>query len=309
MSILDDLSRRGVDRNLAWLRRQGPLDFAKLDVRDPGGVRRWVQKRSDARLAFHFAAQVAVTTSVTDPRADFEVNAFGAFNVLEALRRLERKPLVLFSSTNKVYGGMEHVRTVLRKGRYAYEGLPHGVSESELLDFHSPYGCSKGAADQYFRDYTRIYGLPTVVLRQSCIYGQHQQGNEDQGWLAHFMKAAQAGRGITVYGDGKQIRDALHIDDLVDLYEAACRQRGRCAGRIYNIGGGPKNTLSLLELIGWINRRQGRGLPVRWAPWRPGDQRVYVSDVRKARRELGWAPRIGVAAGLEKLWTWLEKNP
>jgi len=306
---LDDLSRKGVQKNLAWLKRQGPIDFAKLDVRDPGAVRRWAEKRADARLAFHFAAQVAVTTSVTDPRTDFEVNAYGALNVLEALRRLTNKPLTLFSSTNKVYGGMEHVKTILRKGRYAYAGLPQGVGELEPLDFHSPYGCSKGAADQYFHDYTRIYGLPTVVLRQSCIYGQHQQGNEDQGWLAHFMKAAQAGRGITVYGDGKQIRDALHIDDLIDLYEAAYRRRALCAGRVYNIGGGPKNTLSLLELIQWIEQRQGRKLPVRWSGWRPGDQRVYVSDIRRARRELGWAPRIGVPEGLEKLWAWLEKNP
>jgi CDP-paratose 2-epimerase len=326
---LDDLSRKGVDKNLAWLKRQGPIDFTKLDVRDAGGVRRWVQKRSDARLAFHFAAQVAVTTSVTDPRTDFQINAFGAFNVLEALRRLKKKPFTLFSSTNKVYGGMEHVGTVLKRGRYAYKGLPHGVSESELLDFHSPYGCSKGAADQYFRDYPRIYGLPTVVLRQSCIYGQHQQGNEDQGWLAHFMKAAQAGKGITVYGDGKQIRDALHVDDLLDLYEAAYKRRSLCAGRIYNIGGGPRNTLSLLELIEWIDaklcssrialgagpirgdkgeKRLGTKLAVRWDDWRPGDQRVYVSDIRRARRELGWAPRIGVPQGLEKLWAWLGKN-
>ncbi|MFA6029906.1 MAG: GDP-mannose 4,6-dehydratase [Elusimicrobiota bacterium] len=308
VSVLDDLSRRGVDRNLAWLRRQGPLDFARIDVRDAGAVRRFFARRADRlELVLHLAAQVAVTTSVTDPRSDFERNALGAFNVLEALRGLRRPPFALYTSTNKVYGEMEAVRTVLgADGRWRYVGRPHGVDETELLDFHSPYGCSKGAADQYFRDYHRIYGLPTVVLRQSCIYGQHQQGNEDQGWLAHFMKAAQAGRGVTLFGDGRQVRDALHVDDLVDLFELCWRRRGRTAGRVFNVGGGPRNTLSLLQLIAWIERRQGRSLRVARRGWRPGDQRVYVSDVRRVRRELGWAPRTTVSEGLERLWTWLE---
>ena len=313
VSILDDLSRKGVERNLAWLKRQGPVDFTRLDIRDPGGVVRWVERRRKGlKLLLHFAAQVAVTTSVEDPRTDFEVNAWGALNVLEAVRRLKEKPLALYSSTNKVYGGMEHVRVVMgagpQGGRYRYVGRPFGVSEAEPLDFHSPYGCSKGATDQYFRDYRRIYGLPTVVFRQSCIYGQHQQGNEDQGWLAHFMKAAQAGKGITLYGDGRQIRDVLHIDDLLAAYEAAWARRSACAGGIYNIGGGPKNVLSLLELLDWIKKKQGRGLRVRRSTWRPGDQRVYVSDIRKAKRELGWEPKIGVAEGLDKLWAWLREN-
>lgn len=298
-----------MERNLAWLKRQGPVDFTRLDVRDAAAVARWVRhRRKGLKLVMHFAAQVAVTTSVEDPRTDFEINARGALNVLEALRGLPEKPLVLYSSTNKVYGGMEGVQGVLSKGRYRYVGRPHGISEREPLDFHSPYGCSKGAADQYFRDYHRIYGLPTVVFRQSCIYGQHQQGTEDQGWVAHFMKAAQSGKGVTLYGDGRQIRDILHIDDLLAAFDAAWRRRHVSAGGIYNIGGGPKNTLSLLELLDWIERKQGHRMRLSRATWRPGDQRVYVSDIRKARRDLGWEPAIGVAEGLDRLWTWLKAS-
>ncbi|MFA6092458.1 MAG: SDR family NAD(P)-dependent oxidoreductase [Elusimicrobiota bacterium] len=309
VSVIDDLSRKGVDKNLAWLRKQGPVDFARIDVRDAGRVRRFVESRSRGlELVLHLAAQVAVTTSVEEPRRDFEINALGAFNVLEALRRLKRRPFALYSSTNKVYGGMEHVRVVLgAHQRYRYVGRPHGVSEKEPLDFHSPYGCSKGAADQYFRDYSRIYRMPTVVLRQSCIYGQHQQGNEDQGWLAHFMKAARAGEGLALYGDGKQVRDVLHIDDLIGVFETCWKKRGRCAGRVYNIGGGPENILSLIDLLRWISGRLGRRVEVRREGWRPGDQRVYVSDIRKAQRELGWKPRLDVEAGLVRLWDWLGR--
>ncbi|MBI5245172.1 MAG: GDP-mannose 4,6-dehydratase [Elusimicrobia bacterium] len=307
VSVLDDLSRKGAERNLRWLRSVGLSDFTRLDIRDAGALSRWAERRRKGlKLVLHFAAQVAVTTSVEDPRTDFEVNAWGALNVLEAARRLKEKPLTLFASTNKVYGAMEHVRVVLKGGRYCYVGRPRGVSEAEPLDFHSPYGCSKGAADQYFRDYRRIYGLPTVVFRQSCIYGQHQHGNEDQGWVAHFMKAAQAGRGVTLYGDGRQIRDVLHIDDLLAAFDAALARRSSCAGQVYNIGGGPKNTLSLLDLISWIERRQGRRVRLKRSGWRPGDQRVYVSDIRKAKRELGWEPKIGAADGLERLWAWLR---
>lgn len=307
VSVLDDLSRKGTDRNILWLMRQGPVEFTQADLRRPAAAERWVRARTDGLEAvLHLAAQVAVTTSVEDPRTDFEKNALASLNLLEAVRRSGKKPFTFYASTNKVYGGMEHAKVVLRRGRWSYAALPQGVSEAEPIDFHSPYGCSKGAADQYFRDYWRIYGLPTVVFRQSCIYGPHQQGNEDQGWLAHFMKRALAGKGVTVFGDGRQVRDALFVEDLVDAIEAAYARRRRAAGRIYNVGGGPGSTLSLRDLTAWIERRSGRALPVSWGPWRPGDQKVYVSDIRRARRELGWRPKTGLDAGLERLWSWLE---
>ena len=309
VAVLDDLSRQGTDTNLAWLKRQGRLDFTRADLRDARAAERWVRARRDGlEFVLHLAAQVAVTTSVEDPRSDFERNALGSLNILEAVRKSGKKPFTVYASTNKVYGGMEHVRVALKAGRWSYVGLPKGVSEREPIDFHSPYGCSKGAADQYFRDYRRIYGLPTVVFRQSCIYGPHQQGNEDQGWLAHFMKRALAGRGVTVYGDGRQVRDALFVDDLVAAFEAAYRRRAAAAGRIYNVGGGPASTLSLRELLAWIGARGGKKLPAAWDAWRPGDQKVYVSDIRLIGRELGWRPRTALPEGLERLWSWLASQ-
>ncbi|MBI2363313.1 MAG: GDP-mannose 4,6-dehydratase [Elusimicrobia bacterium] len=306
VSVFDDLSRKGTESNIAWLKKQGAVDFVRGDLRDGALAERWVRARRDGlELVLHLAAQVAVTTSVEDPRTDFEKNALASLNILEAVRKSGRRPFTLYSSTNKVYGGMEHVKVALRRGRWSYVGLPKGVSEEEPIDFHSPYGCSKGAADQYFRDYRRIYGLPTVVFRQSCIYGPHQHGNEDQGWLAHFMKQALAGKGVSVYGDGRQVRDALFVEDLVDAFEAAYRRRAKAAGRIYNVGGGPGSTLSLRELLAWIGARGGRRLPVSWGPWRPGDQKVYVSDIRLIGRELGWRPKTGLPQGLERLWSWL----
>ncbi len=307
VSVFDDLSRKGTESNIAWLKSQGMVEFTHADLRDAGAAARWVKGRTDGlEVVLHLAAQVAVTTSVDDPRSDFEKNALASLNILEAVRLSGKKPFFLYSSTNKVYGGMEHVKVGLSRGRWAYRGLPQGVSEAEPIDFHSPYGCSKGAADQYFRDYHRIYGLPTVVFRQSCIYGPHQQGNEDQGWLAHFMKMAQAGKGVTVYGDGRQVRDALFVSDLVAAFEAAYARRAKSAGRIYNVGGGPRSTLSLRELLAWIAKRQGKPLKTAWGDWRPGDQKVYVSDIRKVKKELGWAPKVGLAQGLERLWSWLE---
>lgn len=309
VSVLDDLSRKGTESNIAWLKRQGKVDFVRGDLRDGPLAERWVRARKDGlELVLHLAAQVAVTTSVEDPRTDFEKNALASLNILEAVRKSGRRPFTLYSSTNKVYGGMEHVKVALRRGRWSYVGLPKGVSEEEPIDFHSPYGCSKGAADQYFRDYRRIYGLPTVVFRQSCIYGPHQHGNEDQGWLAHFMKQALAGKGVTVYGDGRQVRDALFVEDLVDAFQAAYRRRAKAAGRIYNVGGGPGSTLSLRELLDWIGARAGRRLPVSWGAWRPGDQKVYVSDIRLIGRELGWRPTTGLPQGLERLWSWLAQG-
>jgi CDP-paratose 2-epimerase len=246
---------------------------------------------------------------VADPRHDFEVNALGTFNVLEAVRRAAKgRPAVLYASTNKVYGNLEHVRVVERNGRYAYEDRPDGVDESEPLDFHSPYGVSKGCGDQYVRDYARIYGLRTVAFRQSCIYGTRQFGIEDQGWVAWFCVAVTTGQPFTIFGDGKQIRDALWVEDLVELYERAAERADAVKGEVFNVGGGPANTLSLLELVATLEDRFGRKLDPAFADWRPGDQRVFVADVRKAGRVLGWRPKVSVGEGVDRLISWVKEN-
>jgi CDP-paratose 2-epimerase len=306
--VVDNLSRRGADANLDWLRGQGVSEFVKADIRDAEAMRKVVAENADADAVLHLAAQVAVTTSVTDPRADFDINALGTFNVLEAVRLAGGGPAVIYSSTNKVYGNLEHVRVVERGGRYAYEDLADGVDESEPLDFHSPYGCSKGAGDQYVRDYARIYDLKTVVFRQSCIYGTRQFGIEDQGWISWFCLATLRGQKFTIFGDGKQIRDTLWVGDLVDAYEAALGRIDSVAGEVFNIGGGPSNTLSLLELVAMLEKHFGRKLNPPHADWRPGDQRVFVADVGKAGRLLGWRPKISTAEGVGKLLEWIGEN-
>jgi CDP-paratose 2-epimerase len=306
--VVDNLSREGVAKNLEWLRTQGSLEFARVDIRDHAELTRLFHEHRDAGRVLHLAAQVAVTTSVVAPREDFEVNALGTLNVLEAMRTAGMTAPVIYSSTNKVYGEMTDVGVVETQGRYAYRTLPQGVSEERNLDFHSPYGCSKGAADQYMIDYHRIYGLRTIVFRQSCIYGYRQMGAEDQGWVAWFMIASRLGRAITVFGDGKQVRDILFIDDLLDAYDAAF-DAGECAvGRAYNIGGGPDNVLSLRELLKYIEGRERREVPYRFSDWRPGDQKVFVSDIRRAQAELGWTPKTTCLKGLELLYDWIGQN-
>jgi CDP-paratose 2-epimerase len=306
--VIDDLSRTGVTRNLDWLKGQGDLSFYKVDLRDAGKVSEIFEEHRDTELVLHLAGQTAVTTSVNNPRADFEANALGTFNVLEAARQSRITAPLIYASTNKVYGGMEDVGIVLENDRYAYDGLPKGVSEERGLDFHSPYGCSKGAADQYVRDYHRIYGLKTIVFRQSCIYGYRQFGVEDQGWIAWFMIATLLNKPITVYGDGKQVRDILFVDDLLDAYEAARLNIEKAAGQVYNIGGGPDNVISLLELLAFIERRKGSSLASQFDDWRPGDQRVFVSDIGRAQRELGWTPKVICDAGLDTLYSWIIEN-
>jgi CDP-paratose 2-epimerase len=306
--VVDNLSRRGADANLAWLKEQGVADFVRADIRDAEAMREVVAENADADAVLHLAAQVAVTTSVTDPRADFDINALGTFNVLEAVRLAGGGPAVIYSSTNKVYGNLEHVRVVERDGRYAYEDLPDGVDESEPLDFHSPYGCSKGCGDQYVRDYCRIYDMKTIVFRQSCIYGTRQFGIEDQGWISWFCLATLRGQPFTIFGDGKQIRDTLWVGDLVDAYEAALARVGEVSGEVFNIGGGPSNTLSLLELVAMLEKHFGRKLSPPFADWRPGDQRVFVADVRKAGRLLGWRPKVSTAEGVGRLLGWIGEN-
>lgn len=307
--LFDNLSRRGAARNLAWLQDTwGPnaFTFIRGDVRDAELL---VASARDADVIVHLASQVAVTTSVQDPRTDFECNALGTFNVLEAARLSGRAPLVLYASTNKVYGGMEELRVEELETRYAYRDYPHGIPETYPLDFHSPYGCSKGAGDQYVRDYARIYGLPTVVFRQSCIYGPHQFGMEDQGWVAWFIIAALLGRPITIYGNGKQVRDVLFVEDLLNAYDAAIARSDRAAGQVYNVGGGPAQQLAVWSEFGpLLEALLGRRVPVTWGEWRPGDQRIYVSDVRKAAQDLGWQPQVGVEEGITRLFAWVSAN-
>ncbi|HEY0510681.1 MAG TPA: NAD-dependent epimerase/dehydratase family protein [Thermoanaerobaculia bacterium] len=305
--LLDNLSRPGVENNLHWLREThgDRIAIEIADVRDPVAVRRAV---AGVETVFHFAAQVAVTTSLLDPAHDFEVNARGTLNVLDAVRAQETPPALLFTSTNKVYGGMEDVALCRRGNRYepADEAVrASGFGEDRPLDFHSPYGCSKGTADQYVIDHARSYGLRTAVFRMSCIYGPHQFGTEDQGWVAHFLLRALDGRPLTLYGDGMQVRDVLYVEDLVDAFLLAERNIGSLAGQAFNMGGGPGNTVSLLELIDLIGALHGRRPEVFHEDWRTGDQRYYVSDVSKFMAATGWRPRVNARQGVGKLYNWL----
>jgi CDP-paratose 2-epimerase len=305
--IVDNLSRRGTESNLAWLRQQSRIDFRKCDIRDHAALACIVKEvKPDALL--HLAGQVAVTTSVTDPRDDFEVNALGTFNVLEAIRLQSPETFVINASTNKVYGKMEKVGVEERNGRYEYRNLPGGVEETHQLDFHSPYGCSKGVADQYTIDYSRIYGLHSTTFRQSCIYGTRQFGIEDQGWVAWFAIAAVLNKQITIYGNGKQIRDVLFVDDLARAYEAAISNRGVATGEAFNIGGGPGNTLSLLELLALLKDQLKADIPLIWDQWRPGDQPVFVCNLDKARNKLDWQPQTSVEQGVKTLISWVREN-
>lgn len=307
VAVVDNLSRPNVDKNLDWLQKDVRFDFHRIDVRN-GAALDQLFKTERFNAVIHLAAQVAVTTSVSDPRLDFDVNAAGSFNVLDAIRRHCPETVFIFASTNKVYGKIEGA-TIARQGnRYVYTNRPYGIGEQEPLDFLSPYGCSKGAADQYTLDFARIYGIPATTFRQSCIYGPRQFGIEDQGWVAWFAIAARLGRPITIYGDGMQVRDVLCVDDLVRAYETAVVAPEKIAGQAFNVGGGPGNVLSLLELIDMLERNLGIKIPLKWSDWRPGDQRVYVSNIQKLSQALGWAPAIFPAKGVEQLVNWVNEH-
>ncbi len=308
--IVDDLSRRGSERNLRWLQeRHGDFAFHQIDIRHFDALRKAFQEHRPLDLVLHFAAQVAVTSSVTDPRTDFEINALGTLNVLEAVRELGTQPVVLYTSTNKVYGSLSHLGVVEDETRYRYADLPRGVTELTPLDFYSPYGCSKGTADQYVRDYHRIYGMPTIVFRNSCIYGTRQFGIEDQGWLAWFVIAAVMGSPITIYGNGKQVRDLLYVDDLVEAMLSAYDQIDRTQGQVYNIGGGTENSVSIwLEIEPILCDLLGSEIPVRYEDWRPGDQPIYISDTSKAQRHFDWQPKTGVDEGMRLLFEWVRNH-
>jgi CDP-paratose 2-epimerase len=309
VTVVDNLRRPGVDQNLAWLKqRHGRQLKAKIaDIRAPGALERIV---SDAKAIFHFAAQTAVTTSLGNPIADFEINARGTLNLLEAVRRAGCEIPVIFASTNKVYGSLANVATSATRGFHLPRNRSiraHGIGETQPLEFSTPYGCSKGVADQYVIDYAHSYGLRTAVLRMSCIYGPRQFGTEDQGWVAHFLLNALSRRPITIFGDGRQVRDILHVSDTVAAYRAAMDNVDRVQGRAFNLGGGPPNAVSLKNVLSEISRITGHEPDLRHAEPRTGDQLYFVSDTRAIQNALGWRPEIDWRRGLEELAVWLTR--
>jgi CDP-paratose 2-epimerase len=308
--VFDDLSRAGVGRNAAWLRERfgWRVEIVVGDVRDASAVRSVVAR---ADHVFHLAAQVAVTTSLDDPLRDFDVNARGTLHVLDAIRLSSHRPPIFFTSTNKVYGALPDV--TLRETGARYEPVDDalrasGVDERRPLDLHSPYGCSKGAADQYVLDHARSFDLRTCVFRMSCIYGPRQFGTEDQGWVAHFLIRALAGEPITIYGDGRQVRDLLFVSDLVEAFLAARDRIDTVSGQAFNVGGGPANTTSLVEILATIGSLHGRPPRTERGAWRVGDQRYYVSDTSKLTAATGWRPRVGVLDGVQRLDAWLRSG-
>ena len=305
--VFDNLSRAGVEENLRWLTdtHGAAIDVQIGDLTDAAAVRRAVAEADDV---FHLAGQVAVTTSLVDPVDDMATNLIGTVNVLEAVRERTTPPPVVFTSTNKVYGGLPDVELTELETRYEPadpEILANGIGEWRPLSFCTPYGCSKGAADQYVVDWAHSYGVPTVVFRMSCIYGPHQFGTEDQGWVAHFLIRAIEDQAITIYGDGKQVRDVLFVEDLVEALLLAGRDAGRLAGRAFNIGGGPQSCLSLLELLDMAAELEGRAPEVEFGDWRQGDQRYYVSDTTAFGEATGWAPTVSPREGVQRLHSWL----
>ncbi|HOM26156.1 MAG TPA: GDP-mannose 4,6-dehydratase [bacterium] len=305
--VYDNLSRKGVLKNLEYLQslKLKNFEFVKGDIRDYKKLNE-VVKKSD--IIYHLAAQVAVTKSVEDPIDDFEVNSTGTLYLLEAIRKNCPDAVLIFSSTNKVYGELSHLKLKEGKKKYFLADRKNGIDEKENLDFHSPYGCSKGTADQYIRDYYRIYGIKSVVFRQSCIYGPFQYGNEDQGWVAHFIIKAILGEKINIYGDGKQVRDILEVSDLINAYQLAIENIEECKGEIFNIGGGVRNTFSLLELIEYLEKKLNKKIEVEFFDWRPGDQKVFISNNKKLEKYTGWNVKIDKYKGVDNLIRWVNEN-
>lgn len=309
LCVFDSLYRHGSQSNLQWLRGQGGFDFVHGDIRNANDVQRVVARvKPDA--IFHLAGQVAMTTSIADPRMDFEVNALGTLNLLEAVRAHAPEAVVIYSSTNKVYGDLEQFQYRETDTRYVCVDQPEGFDEQTPLDFHSPYGCSKGSADQYLRDYHRIFGLKTVVFRHSSMYGGRQFATADQGWIGWFCQmAAETRAGLrrepfTISGNGKQVRDVLHGEDMISLYFSTLKHADAAAGQAFNIGGGIANSLSLLELFGLLESDIGQPLQYTKLPPRESDQRVFVADIGKMRRLTGWAPQVSAREGVSRMLAW-----
>jgi CDP-paratose 2-epimerase len=296
VTVFDSLERKGSEKNAAWLKKTIPaIRIIKGEITDADILRKVTQ---NVDVVFHLAAQVAVTNSVADPKKDFQVNMVGTFTLLEAIRKSGQKPSIIYTSTNKVYGDIERTKGWKK----------HPIAETQPLDFYSPYACSKGGADCYIHDYSRIYGIPTTVFRQSCIYGTRQYGTEDQGWVAHFVRRALDGKPITIYGDGKQMRDLLFIDDLIRMFDMTLKHRKITSGQIYNVGGGEDNAVTLNTVIKKIEKLLKQKIIVTYADERPGDQHYFVSDCAKAQKQLGWHPTIAVDEGLSKLISWMKKS-
>jgi CDP-paratose 2-epimerase len=308
--VYDALSRPGVETNLEWLRQEhgDRIDAIVADIRDEDMLARAAR---EAKAVFHMAAQVAVTTSLADPRDDFEVNLRGTLNLLDAVRLKGDGIPIIFASTNKVYGDLADIPFDLEGERYvprSPEVRAHGISEARPLDFHTPYGCSKGAADQYVLDYARSFGLRACVMRMSCIYGLRQMGTEDQGWVAHFLIRALEGKPITLYGDGYQVRDILDVSNAVETYLKALEQIDRVSGRAFNLGGGPGNAVSLRELLAYMGELLGHEIDLEYSDWRAGDQRYFVADTRAVTSELGLSPAVGWRKGVAQLAAWLGET-
>lgn len=308
VTIFDNLSRKMVKNNLKWLKSNFSENLI-LNIEDVRNREKIFEAVKDKDLIFHLAAQVAVTDSVKDPLEDFEINAIGSLNILEGIRKYCPNSPVLYSSTNKVYGEIDWLKSKKKDQRYVFEdkNFLEGINENIQLDFYSPYGCSKGTADQYFRDYSRIYNLKTIIFRQSCIYGNRQYGNEDQGWVMHFLKNAIEGKEISIYGDGRQVRDILYVDDLIDAYVRAVNTINKTKGQIYNIGGGYKNSTSLIELIHLIKEKFNTPIKYSFQDWRPGDQKIFYCDIKKAFKDFGWQPKNNINDGLDKLYNWVKQ--
>lgn len=308
VTLLDNFSRRGTELNVRTLRSEfgDRVKVIRGDVRSRKTTETIVEEHD---VVLHLAAQVAVTSSVVEPWGDFKANTMGTLRVLDAVRLSKRKPIFLFASTNKVYGSLENIPIVEATQRYTFaDSALKGVTEAQQLDFHSPYGCSKGAADQYVRDYARLYGLKTVVFRQSCIYGPYQFGVEDQGWVAWFLVAALLKRPIQVYGNGKQVRDLLHVSDLLRAYELAIEHIDTVTGQVYNVGGGFENTFSLLEFLSFMEHDLHLPVPYSFAEVRPGDQPLFISDNTRISRDLGWSANVSLHKGVTELADWLRAH-
>jgi CDP-paratose 2-epimerase len=310
VTIYDDFSRSGTEYNLSWLRNRYPdgkrLGVVRAALQDENTLSRAVLGKD---LILHCAAQVAVTTSLADPRHDFNTNALGTLNLLEAARKSKSDPILLYCSTNKVYGELKGVPLKEKSSRYEFSGTYRdGIDESQSFDPCTPYGCSKAVGDMYFQDYAESYGTKSVVFRMSCIYGVHQYGTEDQAWISHFIVSLILGRPITIYGDGKQVRDILYINDLCRVFDLAAKRIEKIRGEVYNVGGGPQNTYSLLELIDYLEQIAGKKFSISYDYWRPADQRIYYSNISKAKRDFRWFPRISKETGVKLLYDWTLKN-
>lgn len=305
--VFDNLSRNGSSLNIKLLLKGKNIKFIKGDIKNFKKLSKTIYKIKP-NVILHCAGQVAVTTSITNPRDDFESNALGTFNVLESIRLNKLKSTLIYTSTNKVYGNLKYDKVKIVKKRYVFSNRKIGVNEDNQIDFHSPYGCSKGTADQYVRDYSRIYGINSYVLRQSCIYGTNQFGIEDQGWLAWFVIASILGKKITIFGDGRQVRDLLYIDDLNRLFEIIANNKKHKRENVYNVGGGNNFSLSILELIDYLKKTKNPKIKLGYKKWRLGDQKIYISDNSKLNKNFGWKPEISPNVGIKKLISWVNKN-